>query len=179
MTAYHDNEWGVPLHDDRKLFEFLILDIFQAGLSWRTVLNKRENFRKAFDDFDYEKIALYQAEKIEALLADKTIIRNRAKIIATITNARKVLAIRKESGSFSDYLWSYVNNRPVQNDFESLSELPSKTELSVKISKDLAEKGFKFVGPTIIYAFMQSMGMVNDHLTSCFRHSELSSRHSD
>ena len=173
MQKYHDEEWGVPLHDDRKLFEFMVLDAFQAGLSWKTVLNKRENFRKAFDNFDATKIALYNEEKYESLLADTGIIRNRAKICGTIENAKAFLNLREEFGSFDHYIWSYVDYKPIINTWKSLSEIPAKTEISDRMSKDLTRRGFKFAGSTICYAFMQAAGMVNDHVTGCFRHSEL------
>ncbi len=173
MKAYHDSEWGVSLHDDRRLFEFLVLDGFQAGLSWRTILHKRESFRKAFDDFDYHRIAGYSPRKIKALQSDGSIIRNKLKINAAVANARAFLTVRKEFGTFDKYIWNYVDNKPIQNNLKSFEEMPAKTELSTEISKDLKKRGFQFVGPTIIYAFMQAIGMVNDHLTRCFRHSEL------
>lgn len=174
MMKYHDEEWGVPLHDDRKLFEFMVLDAFQAGLSWKTILNKRENFRKAFDQFDPVKIAAYSEEKYENLLADAGIIRNRSKIRATITNAQAFLRIQKEFGTFDKYIWSFVGYLPKVNSWKSLSEIPAKTEISDLMSKDLTKRGFKFVGSTICYAFMQAAGMVNDHVTDCFRYEELS-----
>jgi DNA-3-methyladenine glycosylase I len=173
MQRYHDEEWGVPLHDDRKLFEFMVLDAFQAGLSWKTILNKRENFRKAFHNFDPEIIAGYDEKKVESLLADSGIIRNRAKIRSTITNAQAFLKIQKEFGSFDIYIWSFVNHLPTINSWQSLSELPAKTGVSDLMSKDLAKRGFKFVGSTICYAFMQAAGMVNDHVVGCFRHKEV------
>jgi len=173
MQKYHDEEWGVPLHDDQKLFEFMILDAFQAGLSWRTILNKRENFRKAFDGFDPAIIALYDDAKYQALLADTGIIRNRAKILATITNAKQFLEVQKEFGSFDRFIWSFSNHRVIRNSWHSLAELPARTELSDKMSKELKVRGFKFVGSTICYAFMQAIGMVNDHLVSCYRYGEL------
>jgi DNA-3-methyladenine glycosylase I len=173
MKQYHDKEWGVPNHDDESLFEFLILEGVQAGLSWNTILQKRENFRKAFDNFDYKKIALYKEEKIEELMNNSGIIRNRLKINAAITNAKAFLKIQKEFGSFDKYLWQFVNNTPIVNKFESLSELPSQTTESELMSKDLKKRGFKFIGPTICYAFMQAVGMVNDHLISCFRYDEI------
>lgn len=171
---YHDNEWGIPLHDERLLFELLILEGAQAGLSWITILEKRENYRKAFDNFDFKKIALYDEKKIEELLNNPGIIRNRLKIRSTISNAISFLEVQKEFGSFDKYIWSYVDNKPIQNNWKELRELPAKTELSEAISKDLKKRGFKFVGPTIIYAFMQAVGLVNDHITECFRHKELS-----
>jgi DNA-3-methyladenine glycosylase I len=173
MQRYHDEEWGVPLHDDRKLFEYMVLDAFQAGLSWKTVLNKRENFRKAFDNFDPVKIAEYSEEKYGLLLADPGIIRNRAKIKATITNAMAFLELQKQFGTFDKYIWSFVNHQTIINKWESLSELPSKTPVSDTMSKDLTKRGFKFVGSTICYAFMQAAGMVNDHVAGCFRYKEL------
>lgn len=171
--AYHDEEWGVPVYDDDKLFEFLILETFQAGLSWITVLRKRENFRKAFDQFDFQKIALYNEGKIQELLQDAGIIRNQLKIRATISNAMAFMNIQKEFGSFSKYIWSFTEGQTLQNNFKSLFELPPKTALSDTISKDLKKRGFKFVGSTVIYAHMQATGMVNDHVTTCFRYQEL------
>ena len=173
MKAYHDSEWGVPLHDDQKLFEFLILDAFQAGLSWRTILHKRESFRRAFDDFDFHRIAGYSSKKIKILQADSSIIRNQLKIKSAVTNAKAFLTVQKNFGTFDKYIWNYVGNKPIQTNLKSFEEMPAKTDLSTEISKDLKKRGFKFVGPTIIYAFMQAIGMVNDHLTGCFRHSEL------
>ena len=170
---YHDQEWGVPIFDDRLLFEFLILETFQAGLSWITILRKREHFGKSFDAFDYYKIAAYDSLKEEELLSNPNIIRNRLKIAATIQNARAFLAIQKEEGSFSNYIWSFVSGKPVINKYKKLDEIPAFTPLAEKISKDLKKRGFKFVGPTIIYAHMQATGMVNDHLVNCFRHSEV------
>ena len=175
MRDYHDFEWGVPLHDDYKLFEFLVLDGAQAGLSWSTILKKRENYRKAFDNFDYEKIAKYgdDEDKIEELLNNPGIIRNKLKVNAFITNAKAFIKLRKEFGSFDKYIWKYVNNTPIQNKLKSFEEMPAKTKLSEIITKDLKKRGFKFVGPTIIYAFMQAIGLVNDHLVKCFRHKEI------
>jgi DNA-3-methyladenine glycosylase I len=170
MIAYHDEEWGVPLHDDQKLFEFMVLDCFQAGLSWRTVLHKRENFRKAFDGFDYRKIAKYDQRKYESLLQDAGIIRNKAKISGTIVNAQAFLQVRKEFGSFDAYIWSFTEGKTILNGWKDLSELPARTELSDKMSKDLVKRGFKFAGSTICYAFIQAIGMVNDHLITCFRY---------
>ena len=172
MIRYHDKEWGVPLHNDRKLFEFLILEGFQAGLSWRTVLHKRENFRKAFDNFNYNKVAKYDKRKVNSLLKDAGIIRNKLKIEGAITNAKAFLKVRKEFGTFDKYIWSFVNGKPIQNKFKSLKELPAKTKLSDKISDDLRKRGFKFVGSTIVYAHMQATGMVNDHVVSCYRYHE-------
>jgi len=171
--AYHDTEWGVPVKDDKLLFEFLILETFQAGLSWITILRKRENFRKAFDNFDYKKIALYNEEKTLELLSDAGIIRNKLKIKAAITNAVAFQQIQKEFGSFSNYIWSFVNNNPIKNSWNTLNELPAKTDLSDKISKDLKKRGFKFVGSTVIYAHMQATGMINDHIIDCFRYNEV------
>ncbi|MGB5237633.1 MAG: DNA-3-methyladenine glycosylase I [Flavobacteriaceae bacterium] len=171
--AYHDKEWGVPVKDDPKLFEFLILETFQAGLSWITVLRKRENFRKAFDNFDYQKIARYQQPKINALLQDAGIIRNRLKILATISNAQSFIKIQEECGSFSDYIWAFVDGVPLKNSIEDYREGPSKTSLSDTISKDMKKRGFKFVGSTVVYAHMQATGMVNDHEISCFRYEEV------
>jgi DNA-3-methyladenine glycosylase I len=173
---YHDTEWGVPLHDDRKLFEFLILEGAQAGLSWDTILRKRENYRKAFDDFDEEKIARYDEKKIAALLQNEGIIRNRLKIASTIQNAKSYLKILDEFGSFDLYIWQFVDNKPIQNSRRDLSEVPAKTEISDAMSNDLKKRGFNFVGSTIMYAFMQACGLVNDHLVSCFRHEEISER---
>lgn len=170
---YHDREWGVPIHDDDKLFEFLILEGMQAGLSWITILRKRENFRAAFDEFDAVKVASYGPEKIEALMADAGIIRNRAKLNAAVTNAQAFLRVQQEFGSFDTYMWQFVGGKPIQNRWTSLSELPAETAESRAMSKDLLKRGFKFVGPTIVYAHMQACGMVNDHLTTCFRHAEL------
>jgi len=173
MIRYHDEEWGVPLHDDQKLFEFFVLEGFQAGLSWQIVLNKRENFRKAFDHFDPEIVAAYSEEKILELIEDKSIIRNQQKIRACVNNAQRFLEIQKEFGSFDKYIWGFVDFKPIQNSFNSLKELPAKTELSDFISADLKKRGFKFVGSTVIYAHMQATGMVNDHLVHCFRYSEV------
>lgn len=167
MTEYHDNEWGVPVHDDQKLFEFIILDAFQAGLSWKTILRKRENFRKALDNFDPLKIAQYQQNKIDMLLQDAGIIRNKAKILATIGNARAFLAIQKEFGSFDSYIWQFTGGKAKVNNWRSLSEIPAASPESDKMSKDLLKRGFKFVGSTICYAFMQAAGMINDHLVDC------------
>ena len=170
---YHDKEWGVPVYDDEKLFEFLILETFQAGLSWITILRKRENFRKAFDNFDYVKISKYKEDKIKELLSDAGIIRNKLKIRASIKNALAYIDIQKEFGSFSKYIWSFTDGNPLTNNYKSMSEVPSNTALSDTISKDLKKRGFSFVGSTVVYAHMQATGMVNDHLTSCFRHKEV------
>ena len=177
LTKYHDTEWGVPLHNDRKLFEFLILEGFQAGLSWLTILRKRENFRKAFDKFDFNKVANYRQRKIDSLLQDSGIIRNKLKIKSAVTNANAFIGVRKEFGSFNKYIWGFTGGKPIQNEFESLEEIPAKTELSDLISKDLRKRGFKFVGSTIVYAHMQATGMVNDHIKSCFRHKEIIEKH--
>jgi DNA-3-methyladenine glycosylase I len=171
--AYHDHEWGVPVHDDRLLFEFLVLEGAQAGLSWLTILKKRENYRKAFHSFDYEQIANYSQRDVNRLLADSGIVRNRLKIGSAIKNARGVLDIREEYGSLDSYLWRYVAGSPKQNAWKTIAELPAKTELSEAMSRDLKKRGFSFVGPTICYAFMQAVGMVNDHTTDCFRHREI------
>ena len=171
--AYHDEEWGIPVYDDDKLFEFLILETFQAGLSWITILRKRENFRKAFDHFNYKKIANYNQEKIESLLDDAGIIRNKLKINATITNAKAFMEIQKEFGSFSKYIWGFVDGKPIKNKLENHKNAPATTPLSDTISKDLKLRGFKFVGSTVIYAHMQATGMVNDHVTECFRYHEV------
>jgi len=169
---YHDTQWGVPVYDDTKIFEFLLLETFQAGLSWITILRKRENFCKAFDNFNYQKIANYSDEKLSELKLDSGIIRNTLKIKAAKTNAIAFMEVQKEFGSFSKYLWDFVDGKPVQNNFISMSEMPANTPLSDKISKDLKSRGFKFVGSTIVYAHMQAMGMVNDHTIDCFRHDE-------
>ena len=173
LAAYHDREWGVPLHDDRKLFEFLVLEGFQAGLSWNTILRKRENFRKAFHGFDVKKVARYGEKDIARLLADAGIIRNRLKVRAAVENARRFLEVQKEFGSFDRYIWGFVDGKPIRNRFRSLAELPARTPLSDRISADLKARGFRFVGSTIVYAHMQATGMVNDHLTRCSRHKEL------
>ena len=170
---YHDEEWGVPVKDEDTLFEFLILETFQAGLSWITVLNKRENFREAFDNFDYHKIASYDQPKIDQLLDDSGIIRNKLKIKATISNAIAFMQIQKEFGSFSHYIWSFINNQPIKNKVINYKEAPANTALSDQISKDLKKRGFKFVGSTVVYAHMQATGMVNDHEISCFRYNEV------
>ena len=173
LIKYHNNEWGVPVHDDRKLFEFLTLEGFQAGLSWLTVLRKRENFRKAFDGFDFNKVAAYDKKKIDSLLKDAGIIRNKLKITSAVTNAKAFLAVRKEFGTFDKYIWGFIEGKTVHSGFNDLSELPARTELSDRISKDLKKRGFKFVGSTIVYAHMQATGMVNDHVRSCYRYREL------
>ncbi len=170
---YHDTEWGVPLYDDAKLFEFLILETFQAGLSWITVLRKRENFRKAFDNFDYKKIATYDDVKFSELLNNAGIIRNKLKIKATISNAICFMNVQNEFGSFSNYIWSFTNGKPIKNKWIKNEDVPANTILSDKISKDLKKRGFKFVGSTVIYAHMQATGMVNDHTVDCFRYNEV------
>ncbi|MDD7914878.1 DNA-3-methyladenine glycosylase I [Polaribacter ponticola] len=167
---YHDNEWGEPVFDDAILFEFLILETFQAGLSWITVLNKRENFRKAFDNFNYIKIANYSEDKYESLLQDVGIIRNKLKVKSAITNAGLFMDVQKEFGSFSKFIWSYVNDKPIVNKFEKREDVPATTALSDTISKDLKKRGFKFVGSTVMYAYMQAIGMINDHTTDCFKY---------
>lgn len=171
---YHDKEWGVPEHDDRKLFEFLILEGAQAGLSWLTILRKRNNYRESFDNFDAEKIAEYDKGKLENLLLNRGIVRNRLKVEATIQNARAFLALQGEFGSFNAYIWQFVNGKPKKNAWKTLKEIPSKTPESDAMSKDLVKRGFKFVGPKICYAFMQATGMVNDHTIHCFRYHEVS-----
>ena len=173
MLAYHDEEWGVPVHDDRLLFEHLMLDGFQAGLSWRTILNKRDNFRSAFDGFEPETIARYTKRKVERLLADPGIVRNRQKIGATIGNARAYLRLLDEVGSFDTFLWQFVGGETKQNAWRTLKQLPASTKESDQMSKALKERGFKFVGSTICYAFMQAAGLVNDHIVACFRYAEL------
>lgn len=171
---YHDNEWGVPEHDDRKLFEFLILEGVQAGLSWLTILRKRENYREAFDSFDASKIAEYDRRKLRELLSNKGIVRNRLKIEATIQNAKAFIALQGEFGSFDAYIWQFVGGKPKKNAWKTVGEIPSRTEESNTMSRDLTKRGFKFVGPTICYAFMQAIGMVNDHTVDCFRYHEVS-----
>ncbi len=165
---YHDEEWGKPLYDDQTIFEFLVLESFQAGLSWITILKKRENFRKAFDQFNYKKIATYTDEKIEDLLLDAGIVRNRLKVLATVNNAQCFMEVQQEFGTFSNYIWSFVNNKPIVNAHKSIKEVPATTEISDTLAKDLKKRGFKFLGSTVIYAHMQATGMVNDHITSCF-----------
>lgn len=169
---YHDNEWGRPVHDDIKLFEMLILEGMQAGLSWITILKKRDAFRKAFDGFDPYKVSVYDDEKIQELLTNEKIIRNRLKINAAVSNAKAFIKVVEEFGSFDKFIWGYVNYRPIINQWEKISDMPARTPLSDKISKDLAKRGFKFVGSTIIYSFMQAVGMVNDHTTDCFAYKE-------
>ncbi|MBI3036055.1 DNA-3-methyladenine glycosylase I [Candidatus Woesearchaeota archaeon] len=173
MSRYHDKEWGVPVHNDRKLFEFLILEGVQAGLAWLIVLKKRNNYRKAFDNFDVKKIAKYGNEKIKGLLSNEGVIRNRLKIEAAIQNAKAFLEIQKEFGSFDKYIWQFVNHKQIKNSWKSLKQIQPKTPESDAMSKDLKTRGFKFVGSTICYAFMQAVGMVNDHTIDCFRHKEV------
>lgn len=172
MIDYHDNEWGVPLHDDRKLFEFLVLDAFQAGLSWAIVLKKRKGFREAFHNFNPAKIAKYTKKDVRRLLKDASIIRNRAKIEATITNAQKFLEVKKEFGSFDRYVWSFVNYKPIKNKIRKMSDYPATSKESDAMSSDMKKRGFRFCGSTICYAFMQAAGMVNDHMVDCFRYNE-------
>jgi DNA-3-methyladenine glycosylase I len=172
-TKYHDQQWGVPVHEDRLLFEFLVLEGAQAGLSWLTILRKREHYRKAFDSFDCKTVAGYSEQDVKRLLEDPGIVRNRRKIESAIKNARATLSIQEKYGSLDAFLWSYVGGRPIVNRWKAFSEVPTKSEISEKLSKDLQKEGFSFVGSTICYAFMQAVGMVNDHTTDCFRHAEL------
>lgn len=164
---YHDEEWGKPVYDDATIFEFLVLESFQAGLSWITILKKREHFRDAFDQFDYKKIAYYSEEKVDALMQNAGIVRNRLKILATINNAQRFLEVQKEFGTFSAYIWSFVGGKPLVNSFKSIKEVPATTEISDALSKDLKKRGFKFLGSTVVYAHMQATGMVNDHIVDC------------
>ncbi len=173
LIAYHDTEWGVPLHDDRRLFEFLVLEGMQAGLSWSTILRKRENFRRAFEGFDPARVAAYSQDDINRLLADEGIIRNRLKVEAAVNNARKFLAVQEECGSFDSYIWQFIGGKPTRHRFRSVSDVPATTKESDLISRDLMRRGFKFVGSTIVYAHMQATGMVNDHMVSCFRYKQL------
>ena len=173
MASYHDKEWGVPVHNDQRLFEVLILDGAQAGLSWRTILNKRDNYRQAFDNFEVKKVAKYDSKKIQLLLQNVGIVRNKLKIASAIKNAKVFVKIQKEFGSFDEYIWGFVKGKQVKNKWKHLSDVPAKTELSDKISDDLKYRGMSFVGSTIIYAVMQTIGMVNDHEVSCFRYKEL------
>jgi len=172
-VKYHDEEWGVPVKDDKTLFEFLLLETFQAGLSWITILRKRENFRKAFDDFDYKKIAKYDQSKIDELLQNEGIIRNKLKIHSAVTNAKHFMEIQKEFGSFSNYIWGFVNHKPIKNVWKTHKDAPATTAESDTLSKDLKKRGFKFVGSTVVYAHMQATGMVNDHIEDCFRFHEV------
>lgn len=174
---YHDTEWGVPVYDDQNLFEFLLLESAQAGLSWLTILKRREGYRNAFAGFDAEKVAAFDNKKVEELMQNANIIRNRRKIESAINNARAFRKIQDELGSFSHYIWAFVNHTPIINQFKTMAEVPAKTTLSEKISADLKKRGFTFMGPTIVYAHMQATGMVNDHLTTCFRHGELEKTH--
>ena len=171
--AYHDTEWGVPVHDDRRHFEFLILEGAQAGLSWLTVLRKRESYRKAYDGFDPARVARYNDRKVASLLADPGIVRNRKKVESSITNAQAFLTVRKEFGTFDRYLWGFVDGKPVRNRWKSISEIPTTSELAVRLSADLKKRGFRFVGPTIIYSHLQAVGVINDHLEGCFRHKQV------
>jgi len=173
MIEYHDNEWGVPVHDDRKHYEFIVLDGAQAGLSWQTVLRKREAYREAFDNFDFGKVARYNEKKIDELLENPGIIRNKLKINSAVQNAKAFLDVRKEFGTFDKYIWQFVGGSPIHNSWKSLRELPAKTPVSDAMSKDMKKRGFNFVGSTICYAYMQAAGMVNDHTTGCFRYKEL------
>ncbi len=174
MIDYHDKEWGVPVHDDNELYEFLILEGAQAGLSWSTILNRREGYRKAFANFDVQKITLFSEEDdLERLAQDPSIIRNRLKIKSAIVNARQFISIQEEFGSFDEYIWQFVDFNPINNRFEKLSDIPASTEISIAMSKDLKKRGFSFVGPTICYAYMQAIGMVNDHVLDCFRYEEI------
>ena len=173
LTEYHDSEWGAPVHDDKKLFEFITLDAFQAGLSWLTVMKKRDNFRKAFDDFDYEKIAAYNEKKVAKLLNDAGIIRNKLKVIAAVTNAKTFIKIQKEFDSFDKYIWRFVDGKTIHNNWKSMKDIPAKSVESDEMSKDLKRRGFKFAGSTICYAFMQAAGLVNDHIIDCFRYKEI------
>jgi len=170
LIEYHDTEWGVPMHDDIILFEFLVLDMFQAGLSWLTILKKRENFRNALDNFNIEKIASYDSKKLEELLSNPGIIRNKMKIAAVVNNARLVLEIQNEFKSFDSYIWSFTDGKPIVNKFQTMSDIPATSSFSDEMSRDMKKRGFKFVGSTICYAFMQSIGMINDHIVSCFRY---------
>ena len=172
--AYHDQEWGVPVYDDQTIFEFLILETFQAGLSWITILRKRENFREALDAFDYKKIAAYSDAKLEELLQNPGIIRNKLKVKATVSNAQAFIKIQQEFGSFSKYIWGFVNHKPIQNSVKNYKEAPATTAISDALSKDLKRRGFKFTGSTVVYAHMQATGMVNDHEVNCFRYAEVS-----
>ena len=172
MVAYHDTEWGVPLHDEQKLFEFLVLEGMQAGLSWSTILNKRDNFRAAFHNFEVARVAQYTQADVDRLLGNAGIIRNRLKIAATINNAQRFLEVQSEFGSFDAYIWRFVDGQPIKNAWRSMKEIPAKTPLSDAVSKDLLKRGFKFVGSTIVYAHMQATGMVNDHTVDCFRYEE-------
>lgn len=179
MREYHDREWGVPIHDDRKIFEFLVLEGAQAGLSWATVLRKRENYRRAFKGFDPRRVASFDSIDVERLLLDSGIIRNRRKIESAILNAKAFLRIRKEHSSFDSYMWSFVGGRPIRNRWRSLSQIPVTTPESKTMSSDLLKRGFRFVGPTICYSHMEAVGMVNDHIVGCFRHKEIDRMHGE
>jgi DNA-3-methyladenine glycosylase I len=170
---YHDKEWGVPLRDDRRIFEFVVLEVFQAGLSWRTVLHKRDNFRRAFARFDFNKVSAFRGRDVKRLLADEGIIRNRAKIEAAINNAQRLIEVRKEFGTFAKYMWSWVGGQPIVHEIRTQRDYPQYTEEAVAWSKDLKKRGFKFLGPTVVYAHMQAVGMVNDHTVDCFRYAQL------
>ena len=170
---YHDEEWGVPVHDDQILFEFLVLESFQAGLSWELILNKRENFRKAFSNFEVDKVARYKETKIQGLLKDTSIVRNKLKITATINNAQKFIDIQEEFGSFDQYVWRFVEGKPIINEWKTLDQIPANTALSDKISKDLKQRGFKFMGTTVVYSHLQATGLINDHIVECFRYKEI------
>jgi len=174
MEAYHDTEWGVPVYDDTLLFEYLVLDAFQAGLSWKTILHRREHFRKAFANFDYKKVAKFDQKKLDALMQNEGIIRNKLKVYSSVTNAQLFMAIQKEYGSFANYIWQFTKHKTINNKWKTHTGIPAKTLEAEAMSKDLRKRGFKFVGPTICYAFMQAAGMVNDHLVYCFRHKEVS-----
>ncbi len=176
MIAYHDTEWGFPLHDDRKLFEFMILDAFQAGLSWKTILHRREGFREAFDNFDAVKISNYNEDRIQQLMQDTSIIRNQSKIRSTVTNARAFLAVQKEFGTFDKYIWQFTNGVTIHNNLTELSQIPTRSPESDTMSKDLVKRGFKFCGSTICYAFMQAAGMINDHLVRCHKHPDYAAK---
>lgn len=173
LIEYHDKEWGVPAHDDRKLYEFLVLEGAQAGLNWRTILSKRENYRRVFANFDPSKVAQFTARDIKRLLADSGIVRNKLKVAAAITNAQKMLEIQKEYGSFDRYIWQFVDGKPIKNKFSSVSDIPASSKESDAMSKDLKKRGFKFIGSTICYAFMQAVGLVNDHTINCFRYDQV------
>lgn len=176
-VRYHDEEWGVPVHDDKTQFEFLILEGAQAGLSWSTILKKREGYRKAFANFEIEKVARFDEEKIQQLLQNPEIVRNKLKVRSAINNAQKIMRVQEEFGSFDNYIWSFVDGEPIHNQWNTMDEVPANTEISDQLAKDLKARGFKFVGSTIIYAHMQAVGMVNDHLTTCFRYSEIENMH--
>ncbi|MHA2497268.1 MAG: DNA-3-methyladenine glycosylase I [Candidatus Hodarchaeales archaeon] len=173
MIAYHDEEWGIPVHDDTELFEFLILEGAQAGLSWTTILNRREGYRRAFADFDIPRVARFSEKDFERLIQDPGIIRNKLKVRSAINNAHRVISIQEEFGSFDQYIWEFVDSQPIQNHFKKLADIPAFTDLSATMSKSLKKRGFTFVGPTICYAYMQAVGIVNDHVTNCFRHKEI------